>query len=1130
MVEPHVSLKKGLPWLKRLQGALEDDDSSDSSSNSTNTTSVKVIKKKKQKKKLEKEGNGRRRVTKRQRQQEDNDSDYESLEDSSSTKETQRRMLTKKDQTDTFVRRKRPYRAPKKEQNKTPNATISVVAKATALREKRKHNLDKRRGIARENDRIALNVTQDESSRAIQLVRNEQTISTGKKVDIEVNSERWKRMSRGLRRRNLINKLSAKCQLLKTAALSTIKTKNPDVDLSNVAMGNALHSLKQDEEEDDVGPRFVAEVTAAELTKHDDNEEELMTTPEPVEHEEHDKVLLAVTKNDTSELDKLKRNGEPESTPSRSDKAEISVIAKAETTEDAKKVVITAKSEEAGAAQESLGAALTFTVTSSYPVKHEFHDKIKDEVLVDVKAAPRLVKKEGNDERQTESHVVTQNASGSVKSEDGAEKNSSEEKRKDLVLEVMPIPRRRMKAGVSTAFATAESFVIPKRSCGNSDKGETAVAQVSRAKTSKPHASFDKNSLGPPEFVSMPPLPTPGSSPKLSKVVDPMRPVSKRLKNPVPVKKNASICRQDQALMRLSRKRNSIFMAAMELTSQAPDFRSNMGQMMGYEVYDVDGKALPDLIPRLSCATKREMASNRESYAASFFGVSLSVPKAIEKASPAVYECSSNDLEIRKINCYEELRFKRSEDREYYQRRMYGTAFVPQILRGWITLMVRNARFERKSTGVRFNQDRDREEFAASLSKRYTHNTSVPRCDIPCKNWHKLMRNEPAPVFLHYYNREDAEQASHIFRDDLGDPLELRLSLKAGVVIRASSFSAVGPSIPRRSPSSERSVPETSPVLSQNSSPRNTSAWRRERLPVSKNDNRYTKYGPPSLLPSSRGERQYNTFDGRGKRSRAMVESRSRSRSRSKSKSFRDRRNGPNAYEGRADQGNFKRRRTSPLVPDTRERTASGNENPSSAIYSDADTLARKRARSSSRSPRRTPIFGLDTSKRELKMDNERRRQEEGEITRKSEIKPVRTMIERDRRSGLHRARSPSRKWQQEPIDIEESPRRDNFSNTICARSRSPAARHRFDQQWSNRNTDNKQRSRSRSRSRPEPLPMQNKRGGNYSDQYNLHRGFREYERADAYDDGTRGHNMYVNRGRSDYDGRRGGSDLRPRQ
>jgi hypothetical protein len=32
------------------------------------------------------------------------------------------------------------------------------------------------------------------------------------------------------------------------------------------------------------------------------------------------------------------------------------------------------------------------------------------------------------------------------------------------------------------------------------------------------------------------------------------------------------------------------------------------------------------------------------------------------------------------------------------------------------------------------------------LSKRYTINKSVPRCDIPRENWQKLMRNQPGIV------------------------------------------------------------------------------------------------------------------------------------------------------------------------------------------------------------------------------------------------------------------------------------------------------------------------------------------------------------------------------------------------
>ncbi|EGZ20277.1 hypothetical protein PHYSODRAFT_464272, partial [Phytophthora sojae] len=272
--------------------------------------------------------------------------------------------------------------------------------------------------------------------------------------------------------------------------------------------------------------------------------------------------------------------------------------------------------------------------------------------------------------------------------------------------------------------------------------------------------------------------------------------------------------------MRRARKRNSIFFAVAELEAEAASSTPTKARMAGYEVYDIDGKVLPDLVPRLSCATKGEMASNRDSFTASYFGVALCAPVAKGDADSAVDECIGD--EGKKMNCYEELRFERPEDRGFYQRRMYGTTFVPQHLRGLTTLILRRVRFERKSTGIRFNQDRDREEFAASLSKRYTFNSSVPRCAIPRDNWLKLMKGQPSTAYLHYRNREDAERASHVFRDDLGNPLEMKLEYKAGVVISRSSSPANNRGhneTPRRSYSSER----------ESSSARNTPRWQQER-------------------------------------------------------------------------------------------------------------------------------------------------------------------------------------------------------------------------------------------------------------------------------------------------------------
>ncbi|OWZ24393.1 hypothetical protein PHMEG_000573 [Phytophthora megakarya] len=492
--------------------------------------------------------------------------------------------------------------------------------------------------------------------------------------------------------------------------------------------------------------------------------------------------------------------------------------------------------------------------------------------------------------------------------------------------------------------------------------------------------------------------------------------------------------------MRLSRKRNSIYMAAIELAAQDPDGRSSRKgsatKMMGYEVYDVDGKTLPDLIPHLSCATKHEMASNRELYAASFFGVSLSVPKAKGKSSSAVDECGDSDVDTRQASCYEELRFERPVDREVYQQKMYGTAFVPQRLRGWITLVVRNARFERKSTGIRFNQDRDRDEFASSLSKRYTFEKSVPRCDIPRENWQKMMRNQPGTVYLHYYNREDAERASRIFRDDDGQPLELRLELKAGAKI-ISSFAATRPG-PQRSPprsySSDR--PDPSPILSQNNSAHSTPSWRRERPPSSNGDGRYSKYdrGPPAQW--SRGEGRYGSSLSGNKRSRGLLERRSRSRSRSKS--FHGQSHGFSRHENSAGPGDVER-----STPNTQQgasvnrfRSDESNKITGSAVYNDADTPTPKRARTLS--PHRSPTHGQDRITRVEKLEDGITGQEDKKTKSNSEVAPSSPVVFSDggdNQREEQRPRSPSGRWQHSN-GSKTHQRRDSFSNNRRDRSR----------------------------------------------------------------------------------------------
>ncbi|KAJ8563961.1 hypothetical protein ON010_g7387 [Phytophthora cinnamomi] len=462
------------------------------------------------------------------------------------------------------------------------------------------------------------------------------------------------------------------------------------------------------------------------------------------------------------------------------------------------------------------------------------------------------------------------------KDRDDESKNKTEETAKqNILLDMMPIPRKSIAEKVKAAPSAAD-FVIPKRSV------KTGSGLSGPFSDGKPRGGSI------PVIIKPLPSPSPEPSPTFSSQ-PPTQLLRKRTKNCVPVKKS-TIASEDRALMRLARKRNSIFLAAAELSaldhSATASPRKAPVRMTGYEVFAIDGKAMSDLVPRLSCPTKREMASKRDTYPAVFFGVSLSAPKAKGESSPAPDNSDDGECEAKRMNCYEELRFDRPEDREFYQKRMYGTTFVPQRLRGWTTLIIRSARFERKSTGIRFNQDRDRDEFAAVLSKRYTFKKSVPRCDIPRENWQKLMRNQPGTVYLHYYNREDAEQASHIFRDDLGNPLELRLEYKAGVMISRSSSPAArieSQDWSRRSGSVEQCAPESSPVSSQAGSARSTPSWRRERQRTPRSDHRYSRFDRGAPSQRSSGDNRYGPSTSGSKRPRALVERRSRSRSRSKS-------------------------------------------------------------------------------------------------------------------------------------------------------------------------------------------------------------------------------------------------------
>ncbi|KAG3144476.1 hypothetical protein C6341_g18736 [Phytophthora cactorum] len=772
-------LRKGLPWLKHLQAALNNDDSSDSSSQPTQVTPKKVGKTT-----VKEEGRevSRRSKKKRLRRDEGDSSEDTSSGESDGAKEMKRRQPKKV----VKVRRKRSLDEARK---KGKSHVESAKTKAAALRGQRMKKLHAMRVTSGEHDRMAAFKLKRQKSaealkdkernrmRAIRAARGAQNVSTGVDADVEDEGEP--------RRRPRLQPAADKDTAAKTVkrrANTSKKSKPKQTDPATLALEKAPDSVKDEADDDsEVKSLALAEGLLSDLGKHvddDDKTEDLATCAIPKTPEGKDGDSSGIIRSTPAGPAK------PEDSAGRSSAAMKVKSSERETTESNVKVEPEAsegaksergsqvKPEGADADAIKITPSSTSNGTSVESSRPESEDQVKTEPLVPAEGAAELVKDEIKEEEQTEPFALT---ALSVKLED--EKKLGEEK---LPLDEVPIPRKAPKEGESAVPPSSTgSFVIPKRTFVKSDTaGHKAKPQVKPAATTEATVSDVKRSLKSPRPVTMLPLASPQSSPNWPKD-EPTHSQRKRTKNPVPVKRS-SFSTQDRALMRLSRKRNSIFMAAAELTAQVSDIKSSKTtRMMGYEVYDVDGKTLPDLISRLSCATKREMATDRESYVASFFGVSRTAPKAKRELSSVSGGCGGTDLDPREMNCYEELCFERPEDREFYQRKMYGTAFVPQNLRGWITLIVRNARFERKSTGIRFNQDRDREQFAATLSQRYTFNKSVPRCDIPRENWQNLMRNKPATVYLHYYNREDAERAAQVFRDDLGQPLQIRWELKA---------------------------------------------------------------------------------------------------------------------------------------------------------------------------------------------------------------------------------------------------------------------------------------------------------------------------------------------------------------
>lgn len=448
------------------------------------------------------------------------------------------------------------------------------------------------------------------------------------------------------------------------------------------------------------------------------------------------------------------------------------------------------------------------------------------------------------DEAEASSASIAE--SKAVKKEEPAEEAEEGEEPEDGAFkegqEVEKKPKTEA-AGDAPALMDPLSFIIPKKKFG---KG---------AEPRRP-PPLPVNTTTVPSAGARQPVPSrsPSASPVAVEAL-PIRNAQPRTKNVVPVK-SVPVTPQEREFMRLARKKNSFFIAA----SPAPLMSSSSSP---YSITDASGRVLPDLTPRMKCPTKKRMKTETKEFPHAFFGVSMATPPCVDEK---IVAASSSSV----VNCYEQLQFQQREDLETYERKLYSTDFVPQYLRARRTLIMRFARYERKSSGLRFNTHRDREDFEAKLSARYKINKSVPRCEIPPKNWQLIMNQRQANIFLHYQHIEDAALAAARFVDDRGEPLAWKGPGPPPALLGSSVLSnSIG-----RSP-----APIPSPSSTPQPPARPESPRRRPRSPVRRGssppwrerqndrgvgrENRFNRPGDPYLQENHRRQEEQGSREGR---------------------------------------------------------------------------------------------------------------------------------------------------------------------------------------------------------------------------------------------------------------------------
>ncbi|OQS06451.1 hypothetical protein THRCLA_01511 [Thraustotheca clavata] len=114
-----------------------------------------------------------------------------------------------------------------------------------------------------------------------------------------------------------------------------------------------------------------------------------------------------------------------------------------------------------------------------------------------------------------------------------------------------------------------------------------------------------------------------------------------------------------------------------------------------------------------------------------------------------------------------------SDSRIYLQRKLYKAPFLPLSERSRHTVVFRSMQLEQKNQGFNFNAQNKCENLARQCSERFAIDGRRPCIELTPAAKRELQQFKAAVMFVHYYSKEDAEEAVRRFYDDAKHSCEL---------------------------------------------------------------------------------------------------------------------------------------------------------------------------------------------------------------------------------------------------------------------------------------------------------------------------------------------------------------------